>query len=86
MFLHYGLVFGPRLASALGACDKFFRHHLPGSRLGRLQVIATHKRSYGRREKVLHPLHFLVVLERKPAALDHAPVYHDWQLPWPSET
>jgi transposase len=45
------------------------------------QVIATHKRSYGRREKVLDPLHFLVVLERKPAALDHAPVYRDWQLP-----
>ena len=45
------------------------------------QVIATHRRSYGRREKVLNPLHFLVVLERKPAALDHAPVYRDWQLP-----
>ena len=45
------------------------------------QVIATHRRSYGRREKVLDPLHFLVVLERKPAALDHAPVYRDWQLP-----
>jgi transposase len=45
------------------------------------QVIATHRRSYGRREKVLDPLHFLGVLERKPAALDHAPVYRDWQLP-----
>ena len=45
------------------------------------QVIATHRRCYGRREKVLDPLHFLVVLERKPAALDHAPVYRDWQLP-----
>jgi transposase len=45
------------------------------------QVIATHRRSYGRREKVLDPLHFLVVLARKPAALDHAPVYRDWQLP-----
>ena len=45
------------------------------------QVIATHLRSYGRGEKVLDPLHFLVVLERKPAALDHAPVYRDWALP-----
>jgi transposase len=45
------------------------------------QVVAVHARSYGRREKVLDPLHFLVVLERKPAALDHAPVYRDWQLP-----
>lgn len=45
------------------------------------QVIATHARSYGHGEKVLDPLHFLVVLERKPAALDLAPVYRDWQLP-----
>jgi transposase len=45
------------------------------------QVIATHARSYGRGEKVLDPLHFLAVLDRKPATLDLAPVYRDWQLP-----
>ena len=45
------------------------------------QIIAMHSRCYGRREKVLDPRHFLVILERKPAALDHAPVYRDWQLP-----
>jgi transposase len=45
------------------------------------QTIARHPRSYGRREKILDPLHYLVVLEKKPAALDHAPVYRDWQLP-----
>jgi transposase len=45
------------------------------------QAIARHKRSYGRREKILDPLHYLVLLEKKPAALDHAPVYRDWQLP-----
>ena len=45
------------------------------------QVIATHLRSYGHGEKILDPLHFLVILQRKPAALDHAPVYRDWQLP-----
>jgi hypothetical protein len=44
-------------------------------------TIATHLRSYGRGQKILDPLHFLGVLERKPAALDHAPVYRDWQLP-----
>lgn len=43
--------------------------------------IVTHRRCYGRREKVLDPLHFLGVLQRKPAALDHAPVYRDWRLP-----
>src|SRR6202030_3478746 len=45
------------------------------------QVVACHARSYGRGERVLDPLHYLVVLGRKPAALDHAPVYRDWQLP-----
>lgn len=45
------------------------------------QAIAQHQRSYGRREKILDPLHYLVLLEKKPAALDHAPVYRDWQLP-----
>jgi hypothetical protein len=44
-------------------------------------IVATHTRSYGRAQKVLDPLHFLGVLERKPAALDHAPVYRDWPLP-----
>jgi transposase len=45
------------------------------------QVVAHHVRSYGRGERLLDPLHYLVTLERKPAALDHAPVYRDWQLP-----
>jgi transposase len=45
------------------------------------QVVARHARSYGHGEKVLDPLHYLVTLGEKPAALDHAPVYRDWQLP-----
>ena len=45
------------------------------------QVVAAHRRSYGHGERVLDPRHYLVTLERKPAALDHAPVYRDWQLP-----
>jgi transposase len=44
-------------------------------------VVARHRRSYGRHEQVLNPLHYLVTLGRKPAALDHAPVMRDWQLP-----
>jgi hypothetical protein len=44
-------------------------------------VIATHTRSYQTAQKVLDPIHFLGTLEKKPAALDHAPVYRDWQLP-----
>ena len=31
--------------------------------------------------KVLDPIHYLAMLERKPGALDHAPVYRDWKLP-----
>ena len=45
------------------------------------QVVARHPRHYGKGERVLDPLHYLVTLERRPAALDHAPVYRDWQLP-----
>ncbi|HKM84466.1 MAG TPA: hypothetical protein VJY15_26345, partial [Candidatus Acidoferrum sp.] len=30
---------------------------------------------------VLDPLHYLATLSRKPGALDHAPVYRDWELP-----
>jgi transposase len=44
-------------------------------------TIATHLRCYQRGQKILDPLHFLAVLQRKPNALDHAPVYRDWQLP-----
>jgi transposase len=45
------------------------------------QVVARHARCYGRDEQVLDPLHYLVTLERRPAALDHAPVLRDWHLP-----
>jgi transposase len=44
------------------------------------QIIATHPRCYGRGEQILDPLHYLATLERRPAALDHAPVYRDWKL------
>jgi hypothetical protein len=45
------------------------------------QVIAEHRRSYAQGVQVLDPLHYLVTLGRKPAALDHAKVYKNWQLP-----
>ena len=44
-------------------------------------VVARHQRSYARHEQLLDPLHYLVTLGRKPAALDHAPVMRHWQLP-----
>ena len=44
-------------------------------------VVATHRRDYQRHQQVLDPQHYLVALGRRPAALDHAPVYRDWKLP-----
>jgi transposase len=45
------------------------------------QVVARHHRCYGRDEQILDPLHYLAALDRRPAALDHAPVLRNWQLP-----
>lgn len=44
-------------------------------------VVARHERSYGKNEQVLEPLHYLATLGRRPAALGHAPVLRNWQLP-----
>lgn len=45
------------------------------------QTVARHDRCYGRSEQILDPVHYLVTLGRRPAALDHADVYRHWQLP-----
>lgn len=45
------------------------------------RVIARHPRCYQQGQQLLDPLHYLVTLGRKPACLDHAPVYRNWQLP-----
>jgi transposase len=45
------------------------------------QSIARHARSHARHTMVLDPLHYLATLGRKPGALDHAPVFRDWELP-----
>lgn len=45
------------------------------------EVIAEHRRSYSRGEQVLEPRHYLAILSRKPAYLDHTAVFRDWQLP-----
>ncbi len=44
-------------------------------------AVAEHRRDYERGQLILDPLHYLVTLGRRPAALDHAPVYRDWRLP-----
>jgi transposase len=45
------------------------------------RVVADHARSLEKSRMVLDPLHYLAALGRKPGALDHAPVFRDWELP-----
>jgi transposase len=45
------------------------------------QVVARHARSYASHQQILDPLHYLVTLGRRPAALDHSNVYRHWDLP-----
>jgi hypothetical protein len=45
------------------------------------RVVAEHRRSYGRGELVLDPLHYLAALSARPGALDHGGVFKDWRLP-----
>lgn len=45
------------------------------------RTIAQHDRCYQPGSHVLDPLHFLETLGRKPACLDHTPVYRSWKLP-----
>jgi len=48
--------------------------------VSRGQVIARPPRRYDGGDE-LNPLHYLVTLERRPAALDHSNVYRHWDLP-----
>ena len=45
------------------------------------RVVARHGRCYGRGEQILDPVHYLVTLGRRPAAIDHSNVYRHWRLP-----
>ena len=45
------------------------------------QVVAKHRRSRTAGEQVLEPMHFLAVLERKPAYLDHTKLFKELKLP-----
>ena len=45
------------------------------------EVVARHRRSRSPGEPVLEPTHFLAVLERKPAYLDHTKLFKELELP-----
>ncbi|MDI9433679.1 MAG: hypothetical protein QM570_18345, partial [Planctomycetota bacterium] len=44
-------------------------------------IIASHRRSYARGEWIIEPRHYLAILGRRPAALDHSFVFDRWALP-----
>ena len=46
-----------------------------------LEIVARHPRSYQRDDFVFDPIHYLPLLEQKPAALDQAAPLQGWQLP-----
>jgi transposase len=46
-----------------------------------VRVIARHTRSYARGEWIVQPQHYLAILGRRPAALDHSFVFAEWKLP-----
>jgi len=58
---------------------KAYVHHVEVVADGHL--VARHDRSYERGQQVLDPIHYLVTLGRRPAALDHSNVYRRWRLP-----
>lgn len=43
--------------------------------------MAHHNRSYARGEWIVEPRHYLAILGRRPAALDHSFVFARWELP-----
>jgi hypothetical protein len=49
--------------------------------LCRDEVVATHRRHWGREQTVFDPVHYLALLGRTPGAFDHARPLADWPLP-----
>ncbi len=69
----------PRNCAFRAVTVKGYINHIEVVADGR--VVARHDRCYGRGEQILDPLHYLVTLGRRPAALDHSNVYRHWHLP-----
>lgn len=45
--------------------------------------IAEHPRCYGRGQEILDPLHYLDLLQQRPAAFEHAKAIRRWRPTWP---
>lgn len=48
------------------------------------QVIAAHPRCFGREQDIFDPLHYLDLLEQRPAAFDYAAPLRRWRERWPA--
>lgn len=53
-------------------------------RPGEGEPIATHPRSYGHKQDIFEPLHYLPLLEQRPGALAHAKPIRQWRPHWPA--
>jgi len=47
------------------------------------RLLARHARSYQREQDILDPLHYLPLLEQRPAAFEHAKPMRRWREGWP---
>ncbi len=47
------------------------------------QLIAIHKRCYGRQQDILDPLHYLALVAQRPGAFEHAQPLREWRTEWP---
>ena len=45
------------------------------------QLVARHRRSWGKQQSLFDPVHYLALLERKPGGFDHARPLENWELP-----
>lgn len=47
------------------------------------EIIASHKRCYGRQQDILNPLHYLSLLAERPGAFQDAQPMQQWRESWP---
>jgi transposase len=53
-------------------------------RPGEKEALAVHPRSYGHKEDIFDPLHYLPLLEKRPGALGYARPIREWRKEWPA--
>ena len=53
-------------------------------RPGEKEALAVHPRSYGHKQDIFDPLHYLPLLEKRPGALGYAKPIREWRKEWPA--